>query len=159
MYTFIHKKTSVILLTHNIYLLFQNREGALSPLIHLSYKRARGPMGQVGPPIVQFSDPQPVTCKGETWHRDPPAGVPDIIDHDSMPPGRPSGRVEHCLTESDIFLSFVSEELLEPVVRYTNMKAAQLRESVGPTNQNSFTFADTTLLELKAFIGCIILAG
>ena len=116
-------------------------------------------MGQVGTPIVKFSDPEPVTCRGTTWHRDPPAGVPDIIDPDSFRPGRPSDRVEHCLTESDIFLSLVSEELLEPVVRYTNMKAAQLRETIGPTNQNKFTFSDTTLLELKAFIGCIILAG
>ena len=59
----------------------------------------------------------------------------------------------------EIFEKFLPDDDLQPVVGHTNVKAEELRQGIGPGNRGSKTYSNTNLTELKAFIGCLIMAG
>ena len=51
------------------------------------------------------------------------------------------------------------DTVIEEIVIRTNIKIAELRQRVGDNNRGKFTYSDTTVLEFRAFIGCLIMAG
>lgn len=140
------------------------RDLDLSPHLRMSYKRQRGPLQRVGPPIIQFQPQlplqphEPVICQGFTWHHKKPENAPDMV-YEDLPPGHPSDRVDDAMDPLEIFEKFLPDDDLHPVVGHTNVKAEELRQGIGPGNRGSKTYSNTNLTELKAFIGCLIMAG
>ena len=58
-----------------------------------------------------------------------------------------------------LFSAFLSEKRLENVLDHTNVKMELLRRSIGDGNRDSPSYYDIDMDELKAVIGCLIVAG
>ena len=156
----------------------------LSPSQCVSYKRARGPMCQPGPPIIKFEnllppsplplpeDPQaprpspppsdindPVTLHGHTWHNEKLPGADNLKRGSTRQPS-PSELVSDCIESSMGLLDkFLPQATLEMIVRYTNIEAHELREKIRGKNKTAVTYADTNLTELRALLGFLIMSG
>ena len=59
----------------------------------------------------------------------------------------------------ELFTSFMDDEMLETIVNYSNEKIEQLCMPIGDANRHKATYSNTNLTELKALIGCLIMAG
>lgn len=97
---------------------------------------------------------------GSQWYADPPAsrrrGPHDIIRN------RPGVRREAVsTTELDAFQKIFSPEIFDIIVRETNREAKRICEIWNQEHQddNQRTWTETTLQEMKAFLGLLILSG
>ena len=132
----------------------------LHVLTQRSYKRARGPVNKPGGPIYKL----PIATimgkdKRTQWHAEPSAGAQDIVQAPYIPLGRPSDHVAAAVEPVQLFTLFMDEEMLETIVNFTNEKMETLRMPIKMPNRGKATYANTTLTELKALIGCLIMAG
>ena len=156
----------------------------LSPGQLQSYKRARGPLCQPGQPIIKFENllpptppprpenPQapppppppprdinePLTLQNHTWHNVKCPGEPDIKPGLTRQPG-PSEHVSGIQTTHELFDTFLPPAMLEKVVTYTNRMAEEQRQLIGEANRGAVAYENTTTMELRAFIGCLIMSG
>ena len=83
----------------------------------------------------------------------------DILDSHLIPEGHPSAFVPAENTPLALFSSFMTDSMLEDVVRFTNIKISQLRSTIGPVNARKSTYFDIDLMEIKAVIGMLIMSG
>ncbi|MCP4365098.1 MAG: hypothetical protein GY800_07340, partial [Planctomycetes bacterium] len=134
----------------------------MSPNEIRSYRRARGPLNHPGRPIRTLLQ-ETITAgnRRTVWHSKPPADAPtSIIDDDVFETGRPSGFVAEATAPNELFSSFMPDDLISTlIVGNTNVKIAELRNNIGETNRNSFTYSDTNLTEIKCFMGVLIMSG
>ena len=132
----------------------------LSPNQLRSQKRARGPACLPGAPIREFSQTTIHSADGRTlWHTYPQDGVEDVVDAELIPAGHPSILVPAENTPLALFGAFMSDNMLQSVVTYTNEKIAILRSTIGAPNYFKATYQDIDLLDLKATIGMLIFSG
>ena len=97
--------------------------------------------------------------KRTKWHSKRPDGVPDIIDDQLIEPGRPSAHVTNQLTTLELFSSSMSDNLIHIIVLNSNVKINDLRSSFGDRNRQKSTYKDSNLVEMKCFIGVLIMSG
>ena len=117
-------------------------------------------MCQSGQPIRELlQDTILASDKVTTWHSKCPDGVPEIVDDRLVEPGCPSARVALQSTPLDLFNSFISEDMITGIVTCTNVKIGQLRDTLGPLNRKKSSYKDTSLLEMRCFIGVLIMSG
>ena len=83
----------------------------------------------------------------------------DILDSRLIPEGHPSEFVPVENTPLALFSSFMTDRMLEDVVRFTNIKIGQLRSTIGPANARKSTYSDIDLIELKSVMGMLIMSG
>ena len=132
----------------------------------MSHKRARGPLCNKSGLPVRVLRQASVMSKDNTneWHSSPKADMPDII----LPPrcpgvGHPNTReISDCTKMEDFFFKLFSEDILEHIVQMTNMEmhyVKTVRSNMSEATQKMPVYNDITVLELKAFIGCLIMSG
>ena len=134
----------------------------MSPNERRSHKRARGPMCPEGQPIRTLLQESIKSADSRTiWHSKKPDDAPDrVIDQQLIGPGRPSEHVADCHTPLDLFSSLLSDDLISDcIVDNTNVKINDLRSTIGPENRGKFTYSDTNLVEMKCFIGVLVMSG
>ena len=88
-----------------------------------------------------------------------PDNVEDIIDPRVIDPGHPSEIVCDILTPMALFSSFMTDVMLEDIVKCTNFKITQLRNQIGENNHNKSTYSNIDLIEIRCLIGLLIMAG
>merc|ERR1712121_609759 len=95
------------------------------------------------------------------WHNSPKAGTLDII----LPPrfpvdGHPNAQEISGITEmEDFFFALFSEDILEHILQMTNLEMHNVKtvtSNMSEETQRMPVYNDITVLELKAFIGCLI---
>ena len=132
----------------------------LSPNQKRSHKRDRGPALQSGAPIREFAQQTVHSADGNTvWHTSRPDNVEDVVDPQIIPEGHPSAFVPDENTPLALFGAFLTDSMLEDVVKYTNMKIEIFRSTIGPANRRSSTYQLIDLMDLKAIIGMLISSG
>ena len=83
----------------------------------------------------------------------------NIIDPRIVSEGHPSALVTNVNTPLALFSSFMTDRMLEDVVRFTNIKITQLWSTIDPANARESTYFDIDLMEIKAVIGMLIMSG
>ena len=73
--------------------------------------------------------------------------------------GHPAGHLDAVRDPLDLFLAFLSDQDLEVIRGHTNVKLRSIRSTIGDANRETATYSDMTLIEFKAFIACLIMAG
>jgi hypothetical protein len=76
-----------------------------------------------------------------------------------IPAGRPTEVMDDKIDSIDVFEAFMSDDMLNKIVEYTNLKMVELRQSIGDGNRNSASYVPLDLVEFKAFLGCLIMTG
>ena len=93
------------------------------------------------------------------WQSKRLEGTRDLIDDLLIQPGCPSDHVDG-LAPLDLFGSFIPDLLiLDHIVTHTNVKIGELRSTIGKTNRSKSTYKDTSLKEMKCFIGFLVMTG
>ena len=132
----------------------------LSPNEKRSHKRDRGPASLPGAPIREFVKDTVLASDGTTeWHTRRSNNVESIIDPRIVSEGHPSALVTNVNTPLALFSSFMTDRMLEDVVRFTNIKIGQLRSTIGLGNIRKSTNANIDLIDLKYIIGMLIMSG
>ena len=132
----------------------------------MSYKRARGPLCNMsGPPVRVLRQASVKSKDGATeWHNSPAADTPDMI----LPPrhpadGHPNEQEISGITEMEgFFFALFTEDILEHIVEMTNLEMHEVKTVTGKMSeatQRMPVYNDITILELKAFLGCLIMSG
>ncbi|XP_066937150.1 uncharacterized protein [Macrobrachium rosenbergii] len=130
----------------------------LSPSELRSRKRRRGPLQPAeGKELVEM----PLAIyKGKdrtVWHSKPNPSMPPIIRTDQVLPGAPTTHTLLAKTCEEIFSLFLSDPMLGEVCMHTCDKIQDLR--IKFKKQENPTFKDVSLMELKALLGILIMAG
>ena len=73
--------------------------------------------------------------------------------------GRPSPAMNDMRTPGNLFLSFFTEAIIAELVLHTNERISEERYLIGNTNRDSATYSDTSINEMKAMIGTLLVAG
>ena len=58
-----------------------------------------------------------------------------------------------------LFRFFMTDVMLEDIVKCTNFKITQLRNQIGEDNRNISTYSNIDLIEIRCLIGLLIMAG
>ena len=138
----------------------------LHPFERNSYKRARGPLGNKSGPNVRFMMQDFVLSKDKTnkWFNSPAPDVADMQLPQHLPEaGHPNhDELSDVRTMEGFFFALFTEDILEHIVDMTNIEMHLVRtvaSNMSEQTQNSPVFQDISLLELKAFLGCLIMSG
>ena len=81
------------------------------------------------------------------------------MDPQIIPEGHPSAFVPDENTHLALFGAFLTDSMLEDVVKYTNMKIEIFWATIGPANHRSSTYQLIDLMDLNAIIGMLIFSG
>ena len=91
------------------------------------------------------------------WHSEPNPTLPPIMKIDQFDTAGPTVTVIGCRTPAEVFAKFLPDVLLAEVVVHTNDKIVIIRNKF--KRPNDPTFKDMTLMELRAFLGILIMTG
>ena len=91
------------------------------------------------------------------WHSEPNPRMPFISRSDDIVAGAPTISTERARTPAEVFALFINDPLLAEVCVHTVDKMTALREKF--SRQDTPTLKDVTLMEMKAFIAVLIMAG
>ena len=138
----------------------------LHPFEKMSYKRARGPLGNKSGPPVRFLRQESVKSKDKTneWSKTPTAGVADILLPQHLPAdGHPNpDEIRDVTTMEGFFYALFTQDILEHIVEMTNNEMFLVKtvtSNMSQETQNKPVYNDISVLELKAFLGCLIMSG
>ena len=62
-------------------------------------------------------------------------------------------------TPGSLFLSFLTEAIIAELVLHTNERISEERYLIGDNNRDKATYSDTSVNEIKAMIGTLLVAG
>lgn len=131
---------------------------ALSLVELRSRKRRRGPLRPAEGVALKRLPDDSYKAKDKTkWHSEPNPTMPPIMKIDQFDTAGPTMTVFGCKTPTEVFDKFLPNVLLAEVVVHTNDKIIILRNLC--KRQNDPTFKDLTLMELRAFLGILIMTG
>ncbi|XP_068240220.1 LOW QUALITY PROTEIN: piggyBac transposable element-derived protein 4-like, partial [Palaemon carinicauda] len=130
----------------------------LSPVKIRSRKRRRGPLCPAeGVALKRLPDNSYVARDNTKWHSEPNPTMPPILKIDQFDSASPTMAVFGCRTPAEVFDKFLTNIMLAEVVIHTNDKILTLQNKY--KRQNDPTFKDVTLMELRAFLGILIMTG
>ncbi|XP_068205343.1 piggyBac transposable element-derived protein 4-like [Palaemon carinicauda] len=130
----------------------------LSPVEMRSRKRRRGPLCPAeGLALKRLPDNSYMARDNTKWHSEPNPTMPPILKIDQFDSAGPTMAVFGCRTPAEVFDKFLTNIMLAEVVIHTNDKILTLRNKY--KRQNDPTFKDVTLMELRAFLGILIMTG
>ncbi|XP_068232542.1 uncharacterized protein [Palaemon carinicauda] len=130
----------------------------LSPVEMRSRKRRRGPLCPAeGVALKRLPDNSYMARDNTKWHSEPNPTMPPILKIDQFDSAGPTMAVFGCRTPAEVFDKFLTNIMLAEVVIHTNDKILTLRNKY--KRQNDPTFKDVTLMELRAFLGILIMTG
>ena len=123
-----------------------------------SRKRRRGPLCPAeGVALKQLSDAVYRAKDNTKWHSVPNPSLPPILAVDDFEAAGPTMAVFGCRSPSETFSKFFTDVLMAEIVVHTNDKIVTLRNKY--KRQSDPTFKDITLLEFRAFLSILIMAG
>ncbi|KAG0721213.1 PiggyBac transposable element-derived protein 4 [Chionoecetes opilio] len=110
----------------------------------------------VGEPIKKISQPSMKAKDGTRWRRDPNASLPRIVPS-RIVKGSATAECDGASTAGDYLSMFIDDTMLEKICVHTNAKIDKLAGSYKQHEQ--YTVRHVELIEMKAFIGLLIIAG
>ena len=121
-----------------------------------SRKRKRGQLTPEGTPLTPYPDAT-VTAKDKTkWRSQPNSALPKIIKT-HVEPAAPTAITLTATTPAKVFSLFMTDQMVAEVCVHTNRKMDELRRKI--KDKDKATFRDTTLSEMKAFFGVLLMSG
>ncbi|XP_064092988.1 uncharacterized protein LOC135205778 [Macrobrachium nipponense] len=130
----------------------------ISPVEIRSRKRRRGPLCLAeGVALKRLPDDSYKARDNTKWHSEPNPTMPPILEIDQFDTAGPTMAVFGCRTPAEVFDKFLPNTLLAEVIVHTNDKIFTLRNKF--KRQNDPTFKDLSLMELRAFLGILIMTG
>ena len=121
-----------------------------------SRKRKRGQLTPEGTPVTPYPDAT-VTAKDKTkWRSQPNSALPKIIKS-HVEPAAPTAITLTATTPAKVFSLFMTDQMVAEVCVHTNRKMDELRRKI--KDKDKATFRDTTLSEMKAFFGVLLMSG
>ncbi|XP_068203873.1 piggyBac transposable element-derived protein 4-like [Palaemon carinicauda] len=122
-----------------------------------SRKRRRGQLhGAVGTAFKKLKEECVKARDGPVWHRDPNLDLPRYDTH-YIPRGSSSTIVQGITRPCDFFALLFDDTMMATICVETNRKIETLRSQF--KKADSYTFGEVSLMELKAFLGLLILSG
>ncbi|XP_068229423.1 uncharacterized protein, partial [Palaemon carinicauda] len=138
----------------------ERRDFAVShaPVEMRSRKRRRGPLCPAeGVALKRLPDNSYMARDNTKWHSEPNPTMPPILKIDQFDTAGPTMALFGCRTPAEVFDKFLTYIMLAEVVIHTNDKIITLRNKY--KRQSDPTFKDLTLMELRAFLGILIMTG
>ena len=137
------------------------------PFEKMCYKRARGPLRTKGGNPIRVMRQESVRSNdlSQTWFRAPSGdNVPDVLLPANIPAaGQPNHQeLQNVVNLEGFFYELMDTDILTTICDHTNLEMASVRDEssqMSPTNANQPVFTDTTVMELKALVGCLIMSG
>ena len=128
----------------------------MSPTELRSRKRKRGQLTPEGTPVTPYPDAT-VTAKDKTkWRSQPNSALPKIIKS-HVEPAAPTAITLTATSPAKVFSLFMTDQMVAEVCVHTNRKMDELRRKI--KDKDKSTFRDTTLSEMKAFFGVLLMSG
>ena len=128
----------------------------MSPTELRSRKRKRGQLTPEGTPVTPYPDAT-VTAKDKTkWRSQPNPALPRIVKT-HVEPAAPTAITLTATSPAEVFSLFMTDQMVAEVCVHTNRKIEDLRQKI--KDKDKATFRDTTLSEMKAFIGVLLMTG